>query len=161
MKNTARLVLALSLALIPIAAVASEPPVKVFVTSAGTQNGFTDPSKDNADTVKDLRNAIRDQKSLALAESTDDAAIVLTVLSRETAGMTAGIGSVFGAPMARDRAIRVKFACQDIETELTASAQGGTISSGGAWGKAAKKIAKQVETWVTLNRAKLSATNVK
>lgn len=72
------------------------------------------------------------------------------VLKRETAHVTAG----FLGAAARDRTIRVKFA--DVETELTASAQGGTLGSGGAWGKAAKKIAKQVEAWVTTNRTKLN-----
>jgi hypothetical protein len=148
----------LLLSLIPAAALAaSSERTKIYVTSAGTQNGLTDPSKDNADTVKDLREAISDRKALALAESPEDALIVLTVLNRETAGLTGG----FMGTAARDRTIRVKFTYQDFETELTASAQGGTLGSGGAWGKAAKKIAKQVEAWVTQNRAKLSATNGK
>jgi hypothetical protein len=48
-------------------------PVKVFVTSNGASNGFTDPSKDNRDTVKDLKDAIKDRDNLALAEGEDDA----------------------------------------------------------------------------------------
>jgi hypothetical protein len=134
--------LALTAALAPMAVSASTSTphfhaVKVFVTSAAAQNGFTDPSKDNADTVKDLRKAIDDQKSLALADSAEDAAIVLTVLGRETANLTGGLMGT----AARDRTIRVKFVYQDFKTELTASAQGGTLGSGGAWGKAAKMIA--------------------
>jgi hypothetical protein len=52
----------------------------------------------------------------------------------------------------------VKFIFKDSETEMSASAAGGTLSSGGAWGKAAGKVAKQVEEWVVANRAKLTET---
>lgn len=123
-------------------------PVTVFVTSVGAANGFTDPSKDNADTVKDLQESIRDQHLLALVERPEDAAIVLTVIGRETAQMTAAFLGV-----GRDRMIRVKFTSGEVETELTASAQGGVLTSGGSWGKAAKKIAKQVNEWVKKNPA--------
>jgi len=126
-------------------------PVRVFVTSSGALNGMTDPSKDNQDTVKDLRDSLKGRKGIALAESRDDAVIVLTVMGRETAQVTAAL---FGGA-ARDRMIRVKFVAGELETEMTASAQGGTLGSGGAWGKAAGKIAKQVEEWVAANRAKL------
>jgi len=35
--------------------IAQKPsPVPVFITSAGAANGYTDPSKDNLDTVRDL-----------------------------------------------------------------------------------------------------------
>jgi hypothetical protein len=128
--------------------------VKVFVTSAGTADGFTDPNKGNRDTVKDLQDSIKDRRSLALAESRDDAAIVLQVMGRETAQVTAGF---FGDP-ARDRIVRVLFQFGDFQTEMTASAQGGTLASGGAWGKAAGKIAKQVDEWVRANSSKLGVS---
>jgi len=121
------------------------------VTSVGAANSFTDPNKDNQDTMKDLREAIKGHKTLALAESRDDAVIVLVVMSRETAQVTAGF---LGSP-ARDRAVRVKFIYKDFETEMSGSAQGGTLGSGGAWGKAAGKVVKQVDEWVTANRSKL------
>lgn len=73
------------------------------------------------------------------------------VMTRETAQMTAGF---LGAP-ARDRAVRVKFIYKDFETEMSGSAQGGTLGSRGAWSKAANKVLKQVEEWVTANRSKL------
>lgn len=78
-------------------------------------------------------------------------AVVLVVMNRETAQLTAG---VFGGA-ARDRMIRVKFIANGTESEMSASAQGGTLASGGAWGKAAGKIAKQVEDWVKVNGSKL------
>jgi len=139
------------IALVLQAPVYPHQAVKVYVTSGASASGFTDPSKDNRDTIKDLKEAISDHKSLALAESADDATIVLTVQGRQTAGVTAG----FLGSAARDRSIRVLFTCGEFHTEMTASAQGGTLGSGGAWGKAAKKIIKQVDEWVTANRARL------
>jgi hypothetical protein len=53
--------------------------------------------------IKDLQDSIKDRR--ALAKSRDDAAIVLVVMGRETAQVTAGF---LGDP-ARDRVIRVKF----------------------------------------------------
>lgn len=154
---------------VPIGAQTRPDPVRVFITSAGAANGFTDPNKDNQDTVKDLRdnvkgrtfittNDLRGNKvvkrrpsNIMLAESRDDAVIVLIVMHRETAQITAGF---LGAP-ARDRTVRVTFIYGDFETEMSGSAQGGTIGSGGAWGKAADKVITQVDQWVTTNRAKL------
>jgi outer membrane murein-binding lipoprotein Lpp len=51
--------------------------------------------------------------------------------------------------------IHVTFQAGTVQTELTASAQGGTMMSGGAWSKAAGKIAKQVKEWISANRAQL------
>jgi hypothetical protein len=51
--------------------------------------------------------------------------------------------------------VRVTFSYNGHETEMSASAQGGTLSSGGAWSKAAGKVAKQVEEWVKANAARL------
>lgn len=141
-----RLIVAVALCLIAVPAIA-QSKVPVYVTSAGAQNGMTDPSKDNRDTVKDLREAIADRKSLTVAQDRDSAAIVLIVMGRETQGVTAGF---LGNP-ARDRSIRVQFHYGDVQTEMSASAQGGTLGSGGSWGKAAGKIAKQVDQWVAKN----------
>jgi hypothetical protein len=113
-----------------------------------------DPDKSNRDTMKDLQDSIKDRRSLALAESREDAAIVLVVMGWETAQVSAGL---FGDP-ARDRIIRVKFQFGDFQTEMTASAQGGTLGNGGAWGKAAGKIVKQVDEWVRANGAKLGVS---
>lgn len=128
-------------------------PVSVYVTSAGAMNGLTDPSKDNQNTVKDLRNAVKDRKGLVLTETREKADIVLVVMNREKAQITAGM---FG-DAARDVMLRVKFIFRGSESEMTASAQGGTLMSGGAWSRAAGKISKQVEDWVEANRAAIAA----
>jgi hypothetical protein len=94
---------------------------------------------------------MKGHKALKRADDRDSAKIVLVVIGRETAQMTAG----FLIASARDRIIRTKFMVKEFETEMTASAQGGTMGSGGAWGKAAGKIMKQVNEWVLANRSKL------
>jgi hypothetical protein len=151
------LLLAALAAVFPVAVLA-EPPqkVKVFVTSTGEQSGYSDPNKDTRDTAKDLKERISESKVLVLAESRDDAAIVLTVEARRTSDMTAGM---FGGS-ARDRTIQVKFEAGEFQTEMSASAQGGSLGSvtptgHGAWGKAAKKLTKQVEDWAVANRSRL------
>jgi hypothetical protein len=133
-------------------AAAIDRPVSIFVTSDGAANGFTDPNKGNQDTMKDLRDSLKGRKTIALVESREAADIVLVVMSREKAQVTAG---VFGGD-ARDVTVRVKFIYKETETEMSASAQGGGMMSGGAWGKAAGKVAKQVEQWIEANRAKLA-----
>ena len=128
-------------------------PVSVYVTSVGAVGGLSDPNKDNQNTVKDLRNAVKDRKGLVLSEKREQADIVLVVMNREKAQITAGL---FGDP-ARDVILRVKFIFRGSESDMTASAQGGTLSSGGAWSRAAGKISKQIEEWVGANRAAIAA----
>jgi hypothetical protein len=127
-------------------------PVRVFVTSIGAVNGFTDPNKGNQDSVKDLQYALRDHHDLlTLTDTREAATIVLVVTSREKAQVTAGF---FGA--SRDCTVRLKFFFRESETEMSASAAGGTLASGGAWYAAADKLVQQVEHWVKANRAQLS-----
>jgi len=128
-------------------------PVSVFITSVGAANGFTDPNKDNQDTMKDLRDSLKGRKALVVTDKRDDATIVLVVMSREKAQLTA---TAFGP--ARDCTVRVKFIFKDSETEMSGSAAGGTLTSGGAWSKAAGKVAKQVEEWVATNKVHLTET---
>lgn len=150
--------LAISLAIFAVVGTASAsdksqgPILKVFVTSAGATDGFTDPNKGNQDTMENLRNRIPKQKTkLALAESREDADIVLIVQSREQSDLTVGwLGT------GRDCTVRVKFIYKGIETEMSGSAQGGSIMSGGAWSKAADKVAKQVSEWVRDNATRIT-----
>ncbi len=128
-------------------------PVRIYLTSAGEMEGMTDPSKDNRDTVKDLRHSLTGKHGIAFAESRDDADVVLVVHDREKAQMTAGFFS-----NGRDCTVRVTVIHNGHESEMSASAQGGSLASGGAWGKAAGKVAKQVEEWVTANSVALTAS---
>jgi hypothetical protein len=70
---------------------AQAPRVPVFVTSAGAANGFTDPSKDNQNTVQDLRNAMKDDKAIELVDRREAAKVVIVVQGRDTAQLTAGV----------------------------------------------------------------------
>ena len=54
-------------------AAAQAQTVPVFVTSAGAANGFTDPNKDNQDTVRDLIDQLKDKKVLKVVKSRDEA----------------------------------------------------------------------------------------
>ena len=66
-----------------LAFVLAAPPaekVTVFVASAADDSGFTDPSKGNRDTIKDLKDSLKGQKELKVVDSADEATIVLTVL---------------------------------------------------------------------------------
>lgn len=150
--RTAATAILCCLSLTATATLQSNGKVPVYVTSAGARSGFTDPSKDNRDTVKDIRNALDDRKNVVLVDDEASAAIVLVVLGRQTEGVTAG----FLGEASRDRVIRVKFTAAESETELTASAQGGTLGSGGAWRRAAGKIAQQVDDWARDNAQQLA-----
>jgi hypothetical protein len=147
--------LAVIVVVVPRAAAQSKS-VPVFVTSAGAANGFTDPNKDNQDTMKDLRDSLKGRKGIVLTDRREDAGIVLVVQSREKAQLTASpLGGILGGGPSRDCTVRVKFIYKDTETEMSGSANGGALMSGGAWSKAAGKVAKQVEQWIDANRTKL------
>ena len=140
-------------ALLALAGASKAPPppcVPVFVTSVGEQGGLTDPSRDNQDTKKNLLSALYGKKAVCVVREREKATIILQVLARERAQMSA---TAFGP--GRDCIVRVKFIFGDFETEMMGSAMGGTL--GTAWGKAAGKVAKQVEQWVIANREKLDA----
>ena len=140
--------------LLPLSTLAAQPAA-IFVTSVGAVNGLSDPNKDNQDTVTDIRNTIRkDRKTLRLVDTREEALVVLVVLGREapSQGMPSGL---FGLPM-RDYVTRVKLIANGTESELSSSKPGGA-GSAGAWRKNAERVAKQVEAWVTTNRARLTA----
>lgn len=142
----------LTLACLLFSAVASAQPVPTFVTSAGTSSGFTDPSKDNADTLKDLVGHLKGKKALKLVASREDARVVIVVLNRELS--SGGHGGLYTGN-ARDVIVRIKLLVDGVEADMSASAEKAQIGSGGAWSRAAKKLANQVEDWVSANHAKL------
>ena len=143
----------LTLACLSFAAVASAQSVPMFVTSAGTSSGFTDPNKDNADTLKDLVGHLKGKKALKLVASREDARVVIVVLNRELS--SGGHGGLFTGN-ARDVTVRIRMLVDGVEADMSASAEKAQIGSGGAWGRAAKKLANQIEDWVKANHAKLT-----
>lgn len=121
--------------------------VPVFVTSAGALSGFTDPNKDNQETAKDLRDALKKFKEVTLADNQEQALIVLIVQSREKGRQIFRLGP---RRPAREFTVRIKFQFKDIETEMSATETGSD--------KAASKIAEQVRDWVRANQDKLAGS---
>lgn len=120
--------------------------IPVFVVTESAE-GFTQP-KQTADSTKDLMKSLKGKGGICLAENRDDAMIVLEVLGREKVQVAA---SWFGT--GRDVTVAVKMTVGSFETILSESAAGGTLMAGGAWSKAAGKIAKRIEEWVRDDRA--------
>jgi hypothetical protein len=66
------------------AAEKAQEKIPVFIKAGGTAGGFTDPSKDRQDSMKDLQDVVKNSASVRLAESEKDAVAVLEVLDRNT-----------------------------------------------------------------------------
>lgn len=143
----------LVIACLVLPSAASAQAIPFFVTTAGAVDGFTDPNKDNADTLKDLIDHLKNRKALKLVAKREEARVVVVVMNRELS--SGGHGGLF-AGNARDVVVRVKLLVDGVEADMSASAEKATIGSGGAWGRAAKKLAGQIEAWVKANHAKLS-----
>jgi len=133
------------------ATVANNAPIPVFVVTT-TPEGFT-PVKNVADSTKDLIKSLNGKKGLCLTDQRDRALVVLEVLGREKSQMTAT-----WAGTGRDVTVAVKLTAGTYETTISESAAGGTLMSGGAWGKAAGKVAKRVDEWVRQNREQLTSS---
>jgi hypothetical protein len=125
--------------------------IPVFV-KAKTDEGFT-PERQVADSTKDLIDHLKDQKKVCLIENQSDAKIVLQVLGRQKANVT-----MTWAGSGRDCTVAAKMTVGTYETIIEQSAAGGTMMSGGAWGKAAGKVAKKVEQFIDDNYDKLKQT---
>jgi hypothetical protein len=76
---------------------------------------------------------------------------VVEVLGREKAQVTA---SWLGK--SRDVTVAAKLTAGTYETVISESAAGGTIMAGGAWSKAAGKVAKRIAEWAQENRVQLT-----
>jgi hypothetical protein len=123
-------------------------PVPVFVVTTSAE-GFTQ-TKQTADSTEDLIKSLKDKKGICLTRNRDDAIVVVEVLGREKAQVTAT-----WAGTGRDVTVAAKIMVGTFEAVLSESAAGGTLMAGGAWSKAAGKVAKRIEEWVRDNRAKL------
>lgn len=128
--------------------------IGVFVRGAQGNSGFTDPSKDRADSVKDLRNHILDSKVLFLSESPDGAAVVLDVLARETRREVNGWTAVSGGAQNKSY-VTVRVRAGEFETELTGESGSKGMLKG--YGAAAGKVIDQLEKWARENRDRLLA----
>lgn len=128
-----------------------QSPVPVFVVTTSPE-GFTQ-TKQVADSTRDLVKSLKGKNGICLAEKREDALVAVEVLGREKAQQTAT-----WAGTGRDVTVAAKLTAGTFETVISESAAGGTVMAGGAWGKAAGKVAKRIEEWVRDNRAKLAET---
>lgn len=124
-------------------------PVPIFVVTTSPE-GFTQ-AKQVKDSTKDIIGSLKGKKGICLTERREDALVVVEVLGREKAQVTA---SVFGS--GRDVTVAAKLTAGTFETVISESALGGTLMAGGAWGKAAGKVAKRIAEWVQENKEQLT-----
>ena len=124
------------------------------MTSETTAQGFTDPSKDRQDSIKDVEKKVKDSKTLMLVDKGEDAVIVIEVLGRETKREVNGWTALSGAAQNKS-SLSVRMRVGDFKTEF--SGESGSKGMMKGYGAAANKIVKQVEEWVKVNRDKLPA----
>jgi len=127
--------------------------VPIFVKSGAAASGFTDPSKDRQDSVKDLCNKIKDSKLVRVADSELDAVAVLEVLGRENKQETKGWASAFGAPPRSKSLLLVRSTAGEYSTDF--SGESTSIGELTSYSAAAGKVVKQLEEWVKANREHL------
>ena len=144
-------VLVLCAVLVPAAVASSQVPGKipVFVKAAATAGGFSDPSKERQDSVKDIQEKVRGSKVIAMAQSENEAVVIVEVLARSTRRETN-----FWGRQNKSR-LEVRLTAGEYSTEF--GADGGSAGVFTGYGKAAGSIVKQMEKWVGENRERLLA----
>jgi len=121
--------------------------VPVFVKSAGTDSGFTDPSNTRQDSVKDLQKRFEKSKLVRLVPSESDAVAVVEVLDRATARET----NLWGRQ--NKSSLSVRLHAGEYSTEFSGESGSKGVMTG--YGAAASKVADQVESWIKENRERL------
>jgi hypothetical protein len=129
------------------ASVLAQDKIPVFVKTAATANGFTDPSKDRQDSVQDLRKKLMDSKAVVPVESAKEALVVLEVLDRETKWEM----NLWG-PHNRSYLI-VRLTAGEYAAEFAGESGSRAMFKG--YGAAAGNVVDQLEAWVETNRARL------
>ena len=117
--------------------------IPIFVRTAESTSGFTDPSKHRQDSVKDLVKRLKDSKALRVVESETDAVILLEVLGRETRRVTNLMGKQ------NKSYVTVRISAGDFSAEWEGESGSKGMMSG--YGSAAGRIVNQVEAWVETN----------
>lgn len=133
----------------------SATKVPIFVKSGAAGSGFTDPSKDRQDSAKDLCNRIRDSKWVRVADSEQDALVVLEVLRRETRQESKGWARSLGVPPQSKSSLMVRLTAGGYSTEF--SGESTSVGELTSYSAAAGKVVKQLEEWVKANREQLAA----
>jgi hypothetical protein len=143
-------VIAVALLTTSALAQAGQPTTKIpiFVKSAAAGGGFTDPSKDRQDSVKDLLNRLKDSDVVRVVQSESEAVAIVEVLDRATKREV----NFWGAQ--NKSLLAVRLTAGEYSTEF----QGESGSSGvfKDYRGAARSVVKQLDAWVKANRERLS-----
>ena len=150
MRPTIIALLLLSLAAVAQAKEKDMPDrIPVFVKSAGSADGFTDPSKARQDSRKDLLKKLKDSKAVVPVDSENDALAVLEVLDRSTDRKV----GLWGAQ--NKSQVVVRLTAGEYSVEFTGESGSHGIYTG--YSDAAGKVVRQLEAWVKANRERLLA----
>jgi len=128
---------------------AAQDRVPIFVKSAGARSGFTDPSQDRLDSVRDLARRLAHSPVFRVVESESDATTVIEVLDRGTTLHT----NLLGPQNASSVTVRLKV--RDYSTDFTGVSGPKAMLTG--YGAAASNVVGQLEAWVKSNRDRLAA----
>lgn len=130
--------------------------VAVYVKAAATVGGFTDPSKERQDSVKDLLKRLKDSDSLRVVDLQEEAIIVLEVLDRDVKREeNTGVSAIFAGGRQDVRRLTVRLTVGEFSAEFTGDgkAKGKLMRTG--YGVAAERVVEQLEEWVKANREHL------
>lgn len=137
----------MSTCLFASARAAAQDRIPIFVKTAATAGGFTDPSKDRQDSMKDLLKKLKDSKSVRPVDSKEEAVAVLEVLDRETKRES----NLFGRQ--NKSSLTVRLTAGEYSVEFTGESGSKGLLKG--YGAAAGKVVDQLEAWVKANRDRL------
>lgn len=131
---------------------AQQAPTKiaVFIRGQSAATGFTDPSKARQDSVKDLIKKIRESKTMRLAESADDALVILEILDR-------GTGRTWRPFMGLQNHSTVVVRVTAGEYTADFNGESGDTGAFTGYRKAATQIVKQMDEWIATNRDRILA----
>jgi hypothetical protein len=146
------LVCALVTASTILSAAQKSEKVSVFVRSA-VASGFTDPSRDRSDSIKDLVKKLKGSDTLRPADSEQDATLILEVLDRETK-RESNAWTAFGGHRQNKSYLTVRLIAGEFSTEFSGESGSRGVLKG--YGAAAGKVVDQLEDWVKANREKLA-----
>jgi hypothetical protein len=132
------------------AATAAQDRVPVFVKGVGAERGFTDPSNDRQDSVKDLITRLESSRVVRVVTSEGEATAVIEVLDRATTLHTNLLG-----PQNKS-SVTVRLKARDYSTEFTGAS--GSMAMMTGYRAAASSVVGQLEAWVKSNRERLLRT---
>lgn len=143
-----------ALLVVLVSSLHADERLPIFVRTFANPEGFSDPSKDRQDSLKDIQKRVLDSKVITLANSERTAVAVIEVLDRSTRREVNGWTALNGQAQNKSSVI-VRLTAGTYSTEFTGESGSKGVATG--YGDAAKKVVRQVEAWVVANRARLTA----